>query len=133
MNWRRDRAAGRLQFTSRSHVWYPTQPPATERAVISYLTTPSAPAPEERTELQLWREETANPFALGASPERLEMASGLRGVQFRFYANGDWSEAWDASVNQKLPQAVEVVLTFAAADGREEEFRTMVSLPDGGF
>ncbi|MEW6324718.1 MAG: prepilin-type N-terminal cleavage/methylation domain-containing protein, partial [Nitrospirota bacterium] len=28
------RPADRLQFTSRSHVWYPTQPPAVEQATI---------------------------------------------------------------------------------------------------
>ena len=120
------RPSGHLQLTSRSHVWYPTQPPATERAVIDYSVTQTPQG------LQLWRQEEANPFALGGSPERLEMAGGLSGVQFRFYSDGAWTEAWDASVNQKLPRAVEVVLTFADANGREEEFRTMVALPETG-
>jgi general secretion pathway protein J len=120
-------SADLLQLTSRSHVWYPTQPPAIEQATIGYSAAQSSRG------LQLWREEQANPFLVGGSAERLLVAEGLAGVQFRFYSKGEWAEEWNASVAQGLPELVEIVLTFEGVGGREEEFRTLVALPAGGL
>ncbi len=127
------RPAGRLLFTSRSHVWYPTQPLAIEQAVIGYTTERSSDELEAGVGrppgLEVWREEEANPFSVASNAERLRVAQRLAGVQFRFYADGAWAEAWDASVSLRLPELIEVVLMFEGADGREEEYRTMIALP----
>jgi len=116
-----------LQFTSRSHTWYPTQPPAVETATIGYE------ADQGPHGLQLWRTELSNPFLLSGAPERVMMTDGLADVQFRFYAKGEWTTAWDAGKSHQLPDLVEIVLTFAKAEGPQEEFRTLVSLPTQGF
>ncbi|MBI3621917.1 MAG: prepilin-type N-terminal cleavage/methylation domain-containing protein [Nitrospirae bacterium] len=118
---------GRLQFTSRSHVWYPTQPPAVELAVINYQ------AESGPHGVQLWREEQSNPFLLSGGLERVMMADGLAGVEFRFYAKGEWATAWNTTDRHALPDLVELVLTFAETEGSREEFRTLVSLPTKGF
>lgn len=126
--------ADRLQFTSRSHVWYPTQPLATELATIDYTPAQrSTSLPVATASLQLWREEKATPFLVSGSPERLLVAEGLAGVEFRYYSDGVWEEAWDASASLKLPELVEIVLTFEDVSGREEEFRTMIALPSKRF
>jgi general secretion pathway protein J len=119
--------AGRLQFTSRSHVWYPMQPPAVELAVINYQ------AESGPQGLQLWRDEVANPFLLGGGTERVMMADRLAGVQFRFYTGDEWVTEWNMADRHKLPDLVEIVLTFAGTEEPPEEFRTMVSLPNRGF
>jgi len=116
-----------LRFASRSHVWYPSQPPAVESAVIGYQIEPGPHG------LQLWREEWANPFQLTGGPERVVVADRLADVQFRYYQGGEWTTSWDVSMKHRLPDAVEVVLTFAEAEGAREEFRTLVSLPTRGF
>jgi len=116
-----------LRFASRSHVWYPTQPPAVESALIDYQIQPGPHG------LQLWREELANPFQLTGNPERIMMSDQLVDVQFRFYQGGSWETSWDVSMKHRLPDAVEIVLTFAEAEGAREEFRTLVSLPTKGF
>jgi prepilin-type N-terminal cleavage/methylation domain-containing protein len=118
---------GQLQFTSRSHTWYPTQPPAVEMTIIGYEVD-SGPHG-----LQLWRTEMANPFLLDGGTERVMMTDQLADAQFRYYAKGKWETGWDASQQHQLPDLVEIVLTFAKADGPPEEFRTVVSLPTGGF
>ncbi len=120
-------SVSQLQFTSRSHVWYPTQPPAIELATVGYQVE-SGPHG-----LRLWREETANPFLLSGGLERVLVADGLADVQFRFYTKGEWTTVWDASQLHKLPDLVEMVLTFGKAEGPREEFRTLVSLPTKGF
>jgi general secretion pathway protein J len=135
------RPADLLEFTSRSHVWYPTQPPAIEQAMISYTVDRSSPPITSPItgdrlagvpRLQLWREEQANPFLISGGGERLLMAEGLAGVEFRFYSKGEWRDEWSASDERALPELVEVVLTFEGVGGREEEFRTLVALPAGG-
>lgn len=117
-----------LQFTSRSHTWYPTQPPAVEMATIGYEVDQGPQG------VQLWRTELSNPFLLSGAPERVMMTDRLADVQFRFYAKGEWEDTWDASERHQLPDLVEIVLTFlSVGDGPKEEFRTMVSLPTKGF
>jgi type II secretion system protein J len=120
-------AANRLLFTSRSHTWYPTQPPAVEMATIEYELDQGPHG------LRLWRTELSNPFLLSGVPERVMMTDRLANVQFRFFAKGEWATAWDASELHQLPDLVEIVLTFAKADGPQEEFRTVASLPTKGF
>lgn len=120
-------SATRLQFTSRSHVWYPTQPPAVELATVGYQVE-SGPHG-----LQLWREETANPFVLSGGLERVLVADRLADMQFRFYGNKAWETVWNAHDRHDLPDLVEIVLTFGGAEGPREEFRTLVSLPTKGF
>jgi type II secretion system protein J len=121
-------STSRLQFTSRSHTWYPTQPPAVEMATIGYEMDQGPHG------VQFWRTELSNPFLLSGAPERVMMTDRLADVQFRFYAKGEWTNAWDANELHQLPDLVEIVLTFLpVADGPKEVFRTMVSLPTKGF
>jgi type II secretory pathway component PulJ len=122
-----EQPAGRLQFTSRSHVWYPTQPPAVELATVGYQVELGPHG------LQLWRDEIANPFLLSGGLEQVMVADRLAGVQFRFYAKGAWETEWNATDRHMLPDLVEIVLTFAETEGPREEFRTLVSLPTEGF
>jgi len=116
-----------LQFTSRSHTWYPTQPPAVETAIIGYEVDKGPLG------LQLWRTEIANPFLTGGGTERVLMTDRLADATFRYFAKGTWETEWDASQLHQLPDLVEIVLTFAKAEGPPEEFRTVVSLPTSGF
>jgi len=118
---------GQLQFSSRSHTWYPTQPPAVEMTTIGYEVDPGPRG------LQLWRTEVVNPFLVDGGAERVMMTDQLANVQFRYYANGKWETEWDAGQQHQLPDVVEIVLTFAKADGPPEEFRTVVSLPTKGI
>jgi type II secretion system protein J len=121
-------STGLLQFTSRSHTWYPTQPPAVEMATIGYEVDQGPQG------MQLWRTELSNPFLLSGAPERVMMTDRLADVHFRFYAKGEWADTWDANERHQLPDLVEIVLTFlSVGDGPKEEFRTMVSLPTKGF
>jgi type II secretion system protein J len=121
-------STSRLVFTSRSHTWYPTQPPAVEMAAIGYEVDQGPHG------LQLWRMELANPFLLSGAPERVMMTDRLSSVQFRFYSQGEWTAVWDSGKQHRLPDLVEIVLTFLAVEqGPQEEFRTLVSLPTKGF
>jgi type II secretion system protein J len=121
-------STSRLAFTSRSHTWYPTQPPAVEMATIGYELDRGSHG------LQLWRTELSDPFLLSGAPERVMMTDRLTDLQFRFYAKGEWVTEWDASKRHELPDLVEIVLTFLSVDqGPQEEFRTLVSLPTQGF
>jgi len=120
-------SSGTLLFTSRSHVWYPTQPPAVELATVGYQVDQGPHG------LQLWREETSNPFVVGGTPERVMVADQLAGVQFRFYGKSGWETAWDANERHQLPDLVEIVLSFGETGTPREEFRTLVSLPTEGF
>jgi type II secretion system protein J len=118
-----------LAFTSRSHTWYPTQPPAVEMATIGYELEQGG-----ANGLQLWRTEQSDPFLLSGAPERVMMTDRLTNLQFRFYGKGEWVTEWDASKRHELPDLVEIVLTFLSVDqGPQEEFRTLVSLPTQGF
>ncbi|MEW6324333.1 MAG: type II secretion system protein GspJ, partial [Nitrospirota bacterium] len=82
-----------------------------------------------RPTLSLWREESANPFAVSGGVERLLIAEGVLGLELQFYADGAWTETWDASDTRRLPELVEVALTFEGGGGREETYRTVIALP----
>ena len=115
-----------LSFTSRSHVWYPTQAPAIQRALIDYALEPTAGA------FRLWRTEMANPYLLTVEPERYVVADGVAGLRFRYFDDGEWVEQWNAAEAEKLPELVEVVIAFISEGGTEEEFMTMIEIPREG-
>jgi general secretion pathway protein J len=117
------REAGGLEFNSRSHTWYPTQPPAVERALITYQ-------PELVEEgLRLWRREFAAPYLLEGRPESVVVAEGLSSVTFRYFSDGEWSDEWDSVKRLALPELVEVVLIFGTREHATGEFRTIVRIP----
>lgn len=113
----------RLQFSSRSHVWYPTQLPALERALITYEAVPV------ENGLQLWRRESAAPYLLEGGTESVMVAEGVAGVAFRFFVKGEWVDDWNSAERHALPELVEVVLTFGTDDTATEEFRTLIDIP----
>ncbi len=115
--------ADSVTFSNRSHVWYPTQPLAIERAVITYEAE-SGPAG-----LRLWRREEANPFVLESHPDADVVVDGLAGIRFRYFSDGGWAEAWNAADSKRLPELVEIILTFGRDPSKPEEFRTLVALP----
>ena len=115
--------ADELRFTSRSHVWYPTQPPATELAVIHYKVEMA------HNGLRLWRQEEANAFLLKSRPETYVVAEGLAAVQIRFFSEDEWHDEWNTLTGKKLPEMVEVVLVFEDEAQNRETFRTLIDIP----
>lgn len=57
----------------------------------------------------------------------MRFVPGIDGMVLRFYANGDWTEGWDAN-NAGLPELVEITLQLGGS-GRQTTFRSAFELP----
>jgi hypothetical protein len=91
---------------------------------ISYFIDNDPGTPEK----WLQREENITPYIseeeLSAHPEREEIATFVRGLNFRYYDGEEWQDSWDSP---SLPLAVEITLTFQD-DKRKEVFSTIAGL-----
>ncbi|MDH4101626.1 MAG: prepilin-type N-terminal cleavage/methylation domain-containing protein [Nitrospirota bacterium] len=57
--------------------------------------------------------EAWNPYATdGVVPMKVEVIEGIEGFEASYYNGSDWTKAWNASLENKLPQAVRVVLSI---------------------
>jgi len=65
-----------------------------------------------------------DPFGAGKDPVRVEVLGGVKGFDVSFYDGKSWSGAWDAGLENGLPEAVSVEVKILDK-GAEKELRVL--------
>ncbi len=97
-------------------------------SVISYELEAAA----EEEEFYLMHSEDTNSLGQSLSQEqRYELAEHVKGLNLRYYDGEDdeWMDEWDAGLENKLPNAVEIELYFKTSSGEDQKYATSVEIP----
>ncbi|HSG05012.1 MAG TPA: prepilin-type N-terminal cleavage/methylation domain-containing protein [Nitrospiria bacterium] len=97
-------------------------------SVISY----DLEAAGEEEEFYLMHLEDPNPLSQSlSSRQRYELAEQVKGFNLRYFDEeaGEWKDEWDAGIEKKLPNAVEIQLYFKTSAGGEQMYSTSTEIP----
>lgn len=97
-------------------------------SVLSYNLEPSV----LEGEFVLFHLENTNPLSDSVeSLQKYELAEHVSGLNFRYYDGENWNDEWDATIENKLPKAVEIALYFRTTSGEDRRYTTTADLPLG--
>lgn len=99
---------------------------------VRYFLAPAESGNTEKEGFMLIREEyPVSPPSEKAREARkivFPIASNVLGINFRYLANGRWSEEWTSSVGRALPKAVEVSIVVNQEGSGPRLFKTAISV-----
>jgi general secretion pathway protein J len=119
-----------LRYTSLSRHRYGEGVEGSDLATLYYFLETDSFDPGESLTYRLMHEEETNVLSFSSkSLQRSEIGEGVETFELSYFGDRSWVDSWDTSVQGKLPEAVEIRLTYRGQGGKLFPFLTRIAIP----